>query len=102
MSDLEKKIAELEERIKYLEAITLSQNFLNAQFLKFNAGMTTRRFVEAPPGCKVRLYQIPVGQKDPETGEEFPMEFLFPDGVKSLMTINVFVAEPPQEKKENP
>lgn len=102
MSDLEKKVAGLDERVKYLEALMLSQTYLNARFLKHQAWVAAQKFVFAPDTGKVRIYRIPLGYKDPDTGQEYPMEFLTPDGIKSLMTINVFCVEEPEEKKEKP
>ena len=99
MSDLEKKVAGLDERVKYLEALMLSQTYLNARFLKHQAWVAQQKFVIAPDTGKVRIYRIPVGYKD-EEGEVIPMEFLTPDGVKSLTTINVFVIEEPAEEKK--
>ena len=96
---IEDRLAGINERIKYLEALMLSQTYLNARFLKHQAWVAAQKFVIAPDGCHVRLYQIPVGQKDPDTGQEYPMEFLFSDGVKSCMNVNVFVCEPPKKEK---
>ena len=81
ISDLEKRLEQQQERLNFL--LTAMQIF------------NSRRFIEAPPTGKVRIYKIPVAHQN-EDGEIIPMEFLTPDGVKSLKHLNVFCVEEPK------
>ncbi len=92
---------ELEKRVEYLEKRLSGQEERLNFLLGCLQGFNRRRFVELPPeGGKVRIYRIPVAYKD-EEGAIVPMEFLTPDGVKTLTHLNVFCIEEPTPVKKN-